>query len=30
VGDRIPVVIPPNPFDAGYLDTKRERMNHLM
>lgn len=28
--DRIPIVIPPNPFDEGYLKTKRERMNHLI
>ncbi len=27
---RIPVVIPPNPFDAEYLSTKRERMSHLI
>lgn len=30
VTDRIPVVIPPNPFDIEYLETKRERMNHLL
>lgn len=29
VVDRIPVVIPPNPHDEFYLETKRERMNHL-
>jgi GTP cyclohydrolase II len=29
VVDRIPIVIPPNPFDEAYLETKRERMNHL-
>jgi GTP cyclohydrolase II len=29
VVDRIPIVIPSNPHDADYLDTKRERMNHL-
>ena len=26
---RVPIVIPPNPHDAGYLETKRDRMNHL-
>ncbi len=26
---RIPVVMPPNPHDAAYLETKRERMGHL-
>lgn len=30
VVDRIPIVIPPNPFDAVYLETKRERMSHLI
>ena len=30
VVDRIPVVIPPNTFDAEYLETKRQRMNHLI
>jgi GTP cyclohydrolase II len=30
VVDRIPIVIPPNPFDETYLKTKRERMNHLI
>jgi len=29
VDDRIPIVIPPNIHDAAYLDTKRDRMNHL-
>ena len=29
VDDRIPVVIPSNPHDADYLETKRTRMNHL-
>jgi GTP cyclohydrolase II len=29
VDDRIPVVIPSNPHDAEYLETKRTRMNHL-
>jgi GTP cyclohydrolase II len=29
VVDRIPIVIPPNPYDEAYLETKRDRMNHL-
>jgi len=29
VESRIPVVIPPNPYDEVYLATKRERMKHL-
>lgn len=29
VTGRIPVVIEPNPYDGGYLETKRERMGHL-
>jgi GTP cyclohydrolase II len=28
VAGRLPVVIPPNPFSAGYLATKRVRMAH--
>lgn len=28
VAGRLPVVIPPNPFSRGYLETKRERMAH--
>jgi GTP cyclohydrolase II len=28
VADRIPVVVPPNPFSAKYLETKRQRMAH--
>lgn len=28
--ERIPLVIPPNPFDERYLETKKERMNHLL
>jgi len=30
IAGRIPVVIPSNPHDSGYLDTKRERMGHLI
>jgi len=30
VVDRVPVVIPPNPHDAEYLETKRERMSHFL
>ncbi|RPI70202.1 MAG: GTP cyclohydrolase II [Dehalococcoidia bacterium] len=29
VVDRIPLVIPANPYDAGYLAVKREKMGHL-
>jgi GTP cyclohydrolase II len=25
---RVPVIIPPNPFSAGYLEAKRRRMAH--
>jgi len=28
VAERVPVVIAPNPFSAGYLDAKRDRMAH--
>ena len=28
--DRVPIEIPPNPFNALYLATKRERMGHQM
>ena len=28
VAGRLPVVVPPNPFSAGYLETKRARMAH--
>ena len=28
--ERVPVVIPPNEFDRRYLDTKREKMGHLI
>jgi GTP cyclohydrolase II len=30
VEDRIPIVIPPNPHDEGYLETKRDRMGHII
>jgi len=30
VADRIPVVIPANPHDKGYIDVKREKMGHLL
>ncbi len=30
VTDRIPIVIPPNPFSETYLDTKKSRMSHLL
>lgn len=29
VTERIPIVIPPNPYDRDYLETKKERMHHL-
>jgi GTP cyclohydrolase II len=29
VSGRIPIVIPPNPHSAAYLDTKRDKMGHL-
>lgn len=28
VAGRLPVIVPPNPFSAGYLETKRARMAH--
>jgi GTP cyclohydrolase II len=28
VVSRVPVVVPPNPFSAGYLEAKRLRMAH--
>ena len=30
VTGRVPVVIPPNPFSAGYLEAKRSRMAHVL
>jgi GTP cyclohydrolase II len=30
VEGRIPIVIPPNPHDEGYLTVKREKMGHLL
>lgn len=30
VVDRIPIVIPANSYDRGYLDTKKEKMGHLI
>jgi GTP cyclohydrolase II len=30
VVDRIPIVIPPNPFSEGYLDTKKSKMSHML
>ncbi|WP_125968217.1 3,4-dihydroxy-2-butanone-4-phosphate synthase [Bifidobacterium samirii] len=30
VADRVPVVVEPNEFDAGYLSVKRRRMGHLL
>lgn len=30
VEGRIPIVIPPSPYDAGYLETKRDKMGHLI
>jgi GTP cyclohydrolase II len=28
VAARVPLIVPTNPFSAGYIDTKRERMRH--
>lgn len=28
--ERVPIVIPPNPLNARYLETKRKRMGHLL
>ncbi len=30
IAERVPVVIPPNEFDRRYVDTKREKMGHLI
>ena len=30
VVDRIPIEIPPNPINAGYLETKRQKLGHLL
>ena len=30
VVDRIPIVIPPNAHDKGYLDVKKEKMGHML
>jgi 3,4-dihydroxy 2-butanone 4-phosphate synthase/GTP cyclohydrolase II len=30
VVDRVPIEIPPNPINAGYLETKRRKMGHLL
>jgi GTP cyclohydrolase II len=30
IDGRIPIIIPPNPNDEGYLVTKRDRMGHLL
>ena len=28
--ERVPIVIPPGEFDRRYLDTKRDKMGHLI
>jgi 3,4-dihydroxy 2-butanone 4-phosphate synthase / GTP cyclohydrolase II len=28
--DRVPIEIPPNPINAGYLETKRKKLGHLL
>ncbi|MCR5413394.1 MAG: bifunctional 3,4-dihydroxy-2-butanone-4-phosphate synthase/GTP cyclohydrolase II [Kiritimatiellae bacterium] len=30
IAERVPVVIPPNSYDKRYLDTKKEKMGHLI
>ena len=30
VVDRIPVVIPANPFDREYIEVKRQKMGHMI
>jgi len=30
IAERVPIVVPPNPFDKRYLDTKRDKMGHLI
>ena len=30
IAERVPIVIPPNDYDRRYLNTKRERMGHLI
>jgi GTP cyclohydrolase II len=30
VSERVPLVIPPNPSNSGYLRTKAARMGHLL
>jgi 3,4-dihydroxy 2-butanone 4-phosphate synthase / GTP cyclohydrolase II len=30
VVDRVPIEIPPNPINAGYLETKRQKLGHLL